>query len=1141
MEFNVRQKNIIAANDKNILCLACAAAGKAIPTDTIIPTPNGAKKAGNIQIGDLLFDRNGNSTKVIGVYPQGQKQVYRLTFGDGRTAKCCNEHLWSIHKATWKDKNQFKTMSVNELLKEKLINSSRSAQFYIPVAKAVQYSTKKYTIPPYVIGAFLGDGCTMQNTYLTLSSENNEIPNHILELLEGDSLYQNPANFNWNFIKNGQKLSTNILPSEVCQYSYNKTIPQEYKYGDIEQRLELLRGLMDTDGSITKDSRDNHKNTAIIRFASTSLQLIKDVQEVLGSLGYISSISEDNRPEKYTYKTCYNLIVSMPNSEKYKLFWLPRKKEIALLIKDMPQHRDYTRTSIRKIEDLGYQTEMVCFEVENSEHLFLMNDFIVTHNTRTLIGRIERLLDEGIAPSSIVAFTFTNQAAEEMRKRLGNKCGDMFIGTIHSYANKICSIGNIDTYDYIRTERFDKIIEKAMTVPWEKYPAVKYLFVDEFQDTDPIQYSFITRIPAENRFYVGDERQFIYSFRGATDRFIRELATDDNFKKYPLVDNYRNPPNILRFADEFLNSMPKISPCAVPAKIKSGFLDECSFRDAAEEMTWTEDWTGWTVLCRTNSEVETAQEYLDSKNVRNLIVKRGDLDLDQMGKLLNRNAVKIMTVHACVTGDTIVPTSNGLMAIQELVNKNDYNIKVFNGEYYDSVNKFIKNPKQKILKITTNFGNQIKVSEDHDVIILTDNGHKKIKAKDLCGNEEILIKHGIKDYLYSNEDLVVPKKEEFDARTVIYNVPNKLDRELAELIGMITADGTYNEKSIHYIKHYKECVDRFAELIYFCFNKKIEVKQCSDRDSWYAECNSVYILNFLKQNFDGITPLHKKVSSTIMRSSNENQCAFLRGFFEDGTVSLKEGNVDNVCLTFKNDEMRPQLQSLMSAIGIPTSFIKRTYQKKTLNYIYIYSTGLETFRDKIGFITNAKQDRLNSYTQKYDRRNKSAAFKNIMLNNKEDLYINGNSRFWNNMTKQEGMGREGFFKYYEKLSDEQKKNNNIVYIKNIFEEYEVEKISLIEVCEDEETYCLTMEHEAQFLQNGFLMGNCKGLEFDNVVVMGCKTFNEEERRICYVAATRAMQSLYWCPSIRTYRGKAKNKSHLAGNVFSKTERKTIQF
>lgn len=63
-------------------------------------------------------------------------------------------------------------------------------------------------------------------------------------------------------------------------------------------------------------------------------------------------------------------------------------------------------------------------------------------------------------------------------------------------------------------------------------------------------------------------------------------------------------------------------------------------------MTWTEDWTGWVVLCRTNSEVEAAQEYLDSKEIRNLIVKRGDLDLDQMGDLLNRNAVKIMTIHS---------------------------------------------------------------------------------------------------------------------------------------------------------------------------------------------------------------------------------------------------------------------------------------------------------------------------------------------------------------------------------------------------------------------------------------------------------------------------------------------------------------
>lgn len=267
--------------------------------------------------------------------------------------------------------------------------------------------------------------------------------------------------------------------------------------------------------------------------------------------------------------------------------------------------------------------------------------------TRTLIARIERLLDEGVLPSSIVAFTFTNQAAEEMRKRLGERSKSMFIGTIHSYANMICNLGNINTIDYITTERFDEIIKKALTISLDKYPKIKHLFVDEFQDTDHLQYRFIEKIPAENRFYVGDERQFIYSFRGASDQFIRELATDDNFKKYYLVENYRNPPNIIRFADEFLNSMPKISPAAIPTITKYGFLDEnCSFKDAAEEMTWTTDWTGWAVLCRTNSEIEETQSYLNSIDIPNVIVKRGDLDLEQMGHLLEENRVKIMTIHS---------------------------------------------------------------------------------------------------------------------------------------------------------------------------------------------------------------------------------------------------------------------------------------------------------------------------------------------------------------------------------------------------------------------------------------------------------------------------------------------------------------
>ena len=267
--------------------------------------------------------------------------------------------------------------------------------------------------------------------------------------------------------------------------------------------------------------------------------------------------------------------------------------------------------------------------------------------TATLIGRVKRLLDEGVNPSSMVAFTFTNQAAEEMRKRLGEKSADMFIGTIHSYANKLCLSHGIDTSNWISQERFDKIIESATSIQVALLPEIEYLFVDEFQDTDPIQYALITHLRVKNRFYVGDERQFIYSFRGASDKFVRELATDDNFKRYSLVENYRNPPNILAFADSFLDTMQKVSPNAHAVKTENGFLDKhCSFTDAVEEITWDNDWTDWAVLCRTNDEIMAAQKYLNEREIPNVIVRRGDLDLDEQGLVLERNAVKIMTVHA---------------------------------------------------------------------------------------------------------------------------------------------------------------------------------------------------------------------------------------------------------------------------------------------------------------------------------------------------------------------------------------------------------------------------------------------------------------------------------------------------------------
>ena len=71
--------------------------GKAIPLDTPMPTPDGWKTAGDIKIGDVLFDRHGKPTKVTGVYPQGKKQIYEVHLSDGRVVETADEHLWSVY------------------------------------------------------------------------------------------------------------------------------------------------------------------------------------------------------------------------------------------------------------------------------------------------------------------------------------------------------------------------------------------------------------------------------------------------------------------------------------------------------------------------------------------------------------------------------------------------------------------------------------------------------------------------------------------------------------------------------------------------------------------------------------------------------------------------------------------------------------------------------------------------------------------------------------------------------------------------------------------------------------------------------------------------------------------------------------
>ncbi|MCD8210259.1 MAG: ATP-dependent helicase [Prevotella sp.] len=271
--------------------------------------------------------------------------------------------------------------------------------------------------------------------------------------------------------------------------------------------------------------------------------------------------------------------------------------------------------------------------------------------TATLVARINHLIDDmGADPSKIVAFTFTNQAADEMRRRI-TKTGQssVQISTVHAYANKICHNAGIDTSGDIEDEEFDKIISRAILIAEKYYEPVDYLFVDEVQDTDRIQFVFFQKIPAKNRFYCGDDRQAIYGFKHKEDfsTYLRGLAKSHKWKKYYLLDNFRNPSNFIQYAEEFLHGMDDVlSPDATP-HLPNGILEVGISIMEVLTNEITTPYEDWAFLCRTNENIVALCGILDTFEIPYVRINRGDFSSEGLEEVLKTSGkVKVMTIHS---------------------------------------------------------------------------------------------------------------------------------------------------------------------------------------------------------------------------------------------------------------------------------------------------------------------------------------------------------------------------------------------------------------------------------------------------------------------------------------------------------------
>lgn len=370
--------------------------GKAIPNNTLIPTPQGMRLVGDIKQGDFVFGQDGKPTKILQVHPQKEeKEIWEMTFADGRKAKSCSEHLWEYRYDSHRTK-EYRVEDIQTLynrilkLKNGLKNADgRGYRFHIRLNEPVQYEEKQFGVDPYVMGLALGDGSfryDKTNKAFVFSSNDEEMVQSIAESLNCNFKKNSDHNFGYVF-KPKNNLKKNLWVEEIFeQYpelwnlkSKDKFIPEIYMQGSVEQRLSLLQGLLDTDGSIDEKGR--------VSFTTTSPQLRDQVILLANSLGMTGTYGIDKRGEKYTTGECYNVNIQAKKEIKPKMFRVKRKQNIAIKYASSTKREEYkNHLAIIDIQPTKEKTEMTCFTVDNEDSLFLMNDYIVTHNTRMMIA-----------------------------------------------------------------------------------------------------------------------------------------------------------------------------------------------------------------------------------------------------------------------------------------------------------------------------------------------------------------------------------------------------------------------------------------------------------------------------------------------------------------------------------------------------------------------------------------------------------------------------------------------------------------------------------------------------------------------------------------------------------------------------------
>ena len=404
-----------AIQSKTTLLGHVVGAGKAQPLDAKTLTPTGWKTMGDMVIGEAVIAGDGSVTHVTGVFPQGEKEIFKVTFSDGSSTECCDDHLWLTQ--TYAERNlacrkpagkvwpssEPKVRTLREIRATLVASHLGAKNHSISVVGPVQFQSQTVPIDPYLLGVILGDG-HIAMTSLMLSTPDSEIVEECRQALPADLVLRQQADercptYGIRMAENTrgfQKRHPMLAALEGLglpkTLSYNKFVPEIYKFNSVEVRLAVLQGLMDTDGWVDKRGHSCY-------FSTSSHYLVEDVTFLVQSLGGTVQVTEKTphypyKGERRTGRLAFSVCVKLPAN--ICPFRLPRKRDLIL-----PKTKYVPIRYIVDVQPVGRKAAQ-CISVAHLDELYVTDDFIVTHNTLCMICSAMEMKRLGLAKKAMV-------------------------------------------------------------------------------------------------------------------------------------------------------------------------------------------------------------------------------------------------------------------------------------------------------------------------------------------------------------------------------------------------------------------------------------------------------------------------------------------------------------------------------------------------------------------------------------------------------------------------------------------------------------------------------------------------------------------------------------------------------------------